>query len=270
MKEKIYNIAVVLIMLLAIIIRIIHWPNGFGDINCDEAMLAINARSISENGTDIYGTSFPIYFETWLISGQSSLSTYITALSILIFGFNLFAIRLPILLISIISIFIVFLLTKKIFNKEIGIVTLFLVTINPWHIMQSQWNLDCNLFPHLILIGIYLLYIGIENKKNIFVYLSMIFFGFSMYSYGISIYFVPLFLLTTGIYLLKTRKVKISQFIICFIIYLLIFLPLLLMYIINYFEIETVNLGVFTIQRFIYQVRTNDMLIFSENILTML
>ena len=117
MKEKIYNIVVVLLILLAIIIRIINWPNGFGDINCDEAMLAINARSISENGTDIYGPSFPVYFEAWLNSGQSALSTYITALSIWIFGFNLFAIRLPILVISIVSICIVFLLTKKIFNK---------------------------------------------------------------------------------------------------------------------------------------------------------
>lgn len=265
--ENKYNILIVIIIMLGIIIRIVSWPNGIDDINCDEAMMAINARNIANTGSDVYGTRLPVYFEAWLNAGQSSLPTYLVAIFINIFGYNLFAIRLPILLISIIPIYIIYLLSKKIFNKEVGIIVLFLTSINPWHIMQSQWNLDCNFFPHIILIAIYLLYSGIKDKKKIFIYISMFFWGLSMYCYGISIYFVPIFLLITGIYLLKNNSISIKEFILSIILYLIVSLPILGMYLINLFGLDTIKILGVTIQKFYYNSRNSDMLIFSNNIL---
>ena len=43
MNKKIYVILVILIFIFAIVIRIINYPNAISDINCDEAMTAINA-----------------------------------------------------------------------------------------------------------------------------------------------------------------------------------------------------------------------------------
>lgn len=259
------NILVISIILIAIVIRIINWPNGIKGINCDEAMMAINARSIMKTGCDIYGTRFPIYFEAWQIAGQSALPTYLVALSIRLLGDSLLAIRLPILLISLISIWIIYLLTKKVFNEKVAIIVLFLTAINPWHIMQSQWNLDCNLFPHILLIAIYLLYKGVEEKKRKFIYSSMIFFGLSMYCYGIAIYIVPLFLLIIGIYLLKNKYVTIKEFIFCVVLYLIISIPILSMYLINFLKLDTINFLGISIQRFGYDSRKNDMIIFSNH-----
>ena len=83
------NIIVILIFILAIISRIYSWPDTIDSVNCDEAMTAINAKAITETGKDMYGTSFPVYFEAWLYGGQSALLTYFMAFCIKIFGFNI-------------------------------------------------------------------------------------------------------------------------------------------------------------------------------------
>ena len=260
------NILFFIIILFAILIRVVNWPNGIRDINCDEAMMAVNAKSIAQTGKDIYGTKLPIYFEGWLVGGQSAIPTYLVSIAIGIFGCSLFAVRLPILIISIISIIIIYLLSKEIFNKKIAIIVLFLTAINPWHIMQSQWNLDCNMFPHIFLIAIYLLCSGIKTNNKIKLYSSMIMFGISMYTYGISIFFVPLFLLVIGIALIIKKKISIKELLISSAIYILISIPILTMYIINYLKLDTIEVFGITIQRFYYSVRNEDMLIFSNNV----
>ena len=228
-----------IIMLIAVVVRIYRWPKAISQINCDEAMTAVNALSISETGKDTYGTSFPVYLEAWGVFGQSVVLAYIMAFFIKIFGFSYFTIRLPMLFISIISLFVFYDLLKRIFKKEsIALLGTAFLAICPWHIMQSIWSIDCNMFPHFMLISVYLLYRGITDKKY-FLYLSMIFFAISMYTYGVSVYVIPLFLLITAIYLLKTKKVHIKDLIICIIIYVLFSLPILTMYVLNLFKIGT-------------------------------
>lgn len=67
MSKKTYYIIAFIIVLFAIVVRTYGWPNLINDINCDEAMTALNANSIAKTGVDIYGTRYPIYFEGWLI-----------------------------------------------------------------------------------------------------------------------------------------------------------------------------------------------------------
>ena len=64
MNPKIYIRIIIALFIFAFCIRIINWPI-IKDINCDEAMSAINAQAIAKTGKDIYGTSFPVYFEAW-------------------------------------------------------------------------------------------------------------------------------------------------------------------------------------------------------------
>lgn len=267
-KEK---IIIILIIIIAIFSRTYQWPNTINGINCDEAMTAINAKSIAETGKDIYGTSLPVYFETWLVSGQSALLTYLIALCIKIFGFSIFSVRLPMLLMSIWSLYVFYKLVKLIFNdNKIAIISLFIVAINPWHIMQSQWALDCNTFPHFMLFSIYVLVKGFKQGKTALIYLSMILFGVTTYSYGISLYFIPIFLSILMISAIKNKKIRFKQVVICAIIVILVTLPLILMSFINLLGMDSIKIGPITIQNFRYNVRTNDMLIFSDNIIAQL
>ena len=266
MNRKTYIILAVVIFIFAIAIRIINYPNAISDINCDEAMTAINAKSISETGKDIYGTSYPVYFEGWLTGGQSAFATYMMALFIKVLGFSTLAIRLPILIMTIVSMFFMLLLVEKIFdNKYIALITILLVAINPWSIVQSQWVLDCNFFPHMLIISIYLLVIGIKDKKNSFLYGSMISFALTLYTYGIALYIVLLFLFFTCIYLLVKKEVTLLQILICVLIFGIVTTPIILMSVVNVFNLPTIKIGKLTVQNFEYFTRTSDMLIFSED-----
>ena len=268
-KDK-YKILFIIIFLIAVITRVILWPTLL-EANIDEAMTAINASSIANTGKDMYGVSFPVYLEAWGFAGQSVMLAYLTAFCIKLFGMSMFSIRLPMLLISLISIIFFYDFTKRVFkDKKIALLAMFLLSITPWHILQSKWAIDCNMFPHFALFAIYFLYRGVTERK-LFIYISMIFFGLSMYTYGVSIYFIPLFLLISAIYLLINKKINIKELIICILIYMLIFTPLFIMYLINFLKIDKqINLGIFTITYFAESTRTSDMLLFSNNILNQL
>lgn len=265
-----YKILFIVVFLIAVITRVILWPTLL-EANIDEAMTAINASSITDTGKDMYGVSFPVYLETWKYGGQSVMLAYLTAFCIKLFGMSMFSVRLPMLLVSLISIIVFYDFTKRIFkDKKIALLAMFLLSITPWHILQSKWSIDCNMFPHFALFSIYFLYRGVTERK-LFIYISMIFFGLTMYTYGVSIYFVPLFLLISAIYLLVNKKINIKELIICILIYMIIFTPLFIMYLINFLKIDKqINLGIFTITYFSEQTRTNDMLLFSSNILNQL
>ncbi|MBP8682152.1 MAG: hypothetical protein KBH79_03705, partial [Clostridia bacterium] len=58
---------------LQVLFFILYLING--DVHVDEAMLVLNARSLAREGTDIFGQRMPVYFDTWLYGGQSSLAT---------------------------------------------------------------------------------------------------------------------------------------------------------------------------------------------------
>ena len=266
-ENKINKILFILILAIAIGVRVISWPTAISQINVDEAMTAINAKTMAENGVDIYGTSFPVYLEAWGFAGQSVMLMYLITIFTKIFGFSILSVRLPMLMISIISIIVFYDLVKRIFNnKKLALWAMAFVSICPWHLLQSIWSIDCNMFPHFMLISVYFLYRGITDKKWM-LYLSMFFFALTMYTYGVSVYIVPLFLLICAIYLLVKKAVTIKQIIICIIIYLLFSSPILAMYVINALKIETnISIGPITIQYFSGNSRTGDMIFFSKDV----
>ena len=145
MKKNKYIIYVLLVV--GILVRIYKFPNAISELNVDEIMTITQAKSIFEIGKTIEGISYPVYLEGF--GGQSVVLLYLMVLSIKIFGYNLFAVRLPTLLISIISLFVFYDLVNKITkNNKIALIGLGLLVISPWHILQSIWGLDCNVFPH--------------------------------------------------------------------------------------------------------------------------
>ena len=60
------------LVVIGIVLRIIFFISNFiiGDVHIDESMLFANALSIVNNGTDLLGNKFPVYFSTWFIGGQ--------------------------------------------------------------------------------------------------------------------------------------------------------------------------------------------------------
>ena len=259
-----------IIIIIAIFVRIYEFPNALKEVNSDEMMLAVNAKSIADTGKDINGISYPVYLLGF--GGQSVLLLYLIVLCIKIFCYSLFAIRFPLLIISIISLVVFYDLIRRISkNNTIALIGLGLLAISPWHILQGMWALDCNILPHILLIAVYLLYIGIFKKSKWTLYLSMVFFALTLYSYGIAIYFTPILLLALAIYLRRKKKISIPDLIICIVIFSVLAMPIILMFAINILKPnESIFLGNITIPYYESLSRTDDMLFFSPNILVQL
>ena len=128
---------------LQVLFFILYLING--DVHVDEAMLVLNARSLAREGTDIFGQRMPVYFDTWLYGGQSSLATYLAAVFIRLFGNQIWIARLPLALTAFASLFALKGLTRLLFPGQYTVqnTVLLLSIIEPWRLYQSAWTLDC-------------------------------------------------------------------------------------------------------------------------------
>ena len=255
-KEKKYYIILIIILAVGIITRII----GFGQIpkgiNVDEAGTMYDAYCIANYGTDRFENAFPVYMINYG-GGQSALYTYLAAIFIKIFGFNLTAVRLPALIFSIIYMIFAFLLTKDFKNKKVAILVEFLIAIVPWHFMQSRWALDCNLMSAMMLISIYAL---IKAKRKAGFILAGILFGITLYSYALSYIVIPIFLIVLLAYMIYAKKIKISQIICLFIPIVILAIPLILNLLVNAGIIPEIKLSWISILK-MWEFRSNEITI---------
>lgn len=234
-------------------------PNG---IYQDSAMSAAEALSLLRTGADQYGHAWPLYFEAWGIGQTSVLLAYLTIPFLWLFGMSALTIRLPILILSLLAMPVFWDLCRRILGKNFALLALWMLAICPWHIVQSRWSIDCNVYPHILLFAVYFLYLGLSRRP--FLYLSMIFFGLTLYAYGVALYTVPFFLLLACCYMLHARRIRWWEALLCLVIFLAVAAPFLLIMAINTFEWDTMRLGPFTLPRFYDTTRNEDILFFSE------
>ena len=220
-------------------------------LNQDEASIGYEAFSLASYGIDRAGMSWPIHFVSWG-SGQNALYAYLILPFIKLAINNSLTIRLPMAIIGCISLILVFIFVRKTMPNEKGLVVLFLFATMPWHIMKSRWGLESNIFPDLILGALICMYFGIHNKKRFLMILSSAILGLSTYAYGTSYLFVPILLIFVYGYLLKIKKIKFREVVGYFLITTIIALPMILFVIINYFKLNTINIGVIVIPRLPY------------------
>lgn len=182
-SDNMYNIIFGVAILVALFIRIYKFGSVPGGFNQDGAMAAVDAKALADYGTDRYGMRFPVHLTAWGYGQMSALLSYLMALFIKLFGLSPITARLPQLIMSVAGMVCLCLFVKDVFGKKAALVAAIFVAINPWHILQSRWALDCNLYPHFFIIGVYLLNKGLS--KRVYIYLSMASFGLCMYCYGI-------------------------------------------------------------------------------------
>ena len=241
---------------IGILIRIIGinvFPVG---LNCDEASAAYDAYSILTTLRDRNNIFLPVYLMAWG-SGQSALLTYLMLPFIKILGLNLISTRLPMAIVSSISLIVFYKILKTSFdekdnNKDFYVFfgTLFFA-LNPWHIMKSRWGLDCNLFPDLVLFGMYFLinYFKSSEKKDIYYVLAFVLFAISAYSYASAYLFLAIFCICIFIYGLRNHRLSKKHLVLAVSITILITWPLILFIVVNFFDLKSIELAFMTIPR---------------------
>lgn len=249
-KDK-YNICFLVILLIAILSRVLFLEQYPAGLHEDEAGMMYDAYCMAEYGTDRYLNENPVYLINFG-GGQSALYAGIASILIKIFGLSVFVVRLPAVIFSALTIILAYMLCKKYIGKKFALILAFLITICPWHIMQSRWGLDCNLLASFIMISVYTL---INSKKDWHYLISGVFWGITLYSYALSYIMLPVFFIALCVYLLYTKKITFKQIVITIIPIFLLAIPLILVQIVNMFNKGTMKIGFFTVpQLYTYRI----------------
>jgi len=182
-NHKLLNkILLFLIVLLAAVLRLYKLGEYPIHLTNDEAAIGYNAYSILKTARDEHGEFLPIIFKSFG-DWKPGLYIYATVPFVWLFGINEFATRLPSAIAGIISVYLVYLLCKKLFNSKVAFFASFSLAINPWHIHFSRGAWEANLSLALLLIGIWFFYQTIKENKYFFLIISSSFFALTLWTY---------------------------------------------------------------------------------------
>lgn len=247
-KEKLINLIIVLIMLVGMSIRLVNIGGMPNALNCDEASEGYEAYSIWKYGIDRNGNHLPVFLKSWG-SGQNILLAWMMIPFIAMLGLNTIAIRLPMAILSCVTLVLFYFLLKKITNKKVAIIGLAFLAICPWNIEKSRWALESNVFPDIILIATYLLVVGLNDKNKFCYWISFIVYGLSVYAYGTSYMFLPLFLIALLITLVIKKEIRWKKALGSLIVSTIVALPIILYVAIGVFDLPQINLPFMTIPK---------------------
>lgn len=202
---------VIIIFLLAIFLRFYKLTSNPPSLYWEEAALGYDAYSILKTGKDFHGNSFPLVAFESFGDWKPSLYFYALVPSIAVFGLNEFSVRFPSAFFGSLTVLLAYFLTKELFVNHkkstfpaeiLGLVTSFLLAINPWHLQFSRAGFEANLAVFLIVLGVYLFLKAV--KFNIwFLILSSLSFSLSLYAYHAARLFTPLLTLSLGLIFIK-------------------------------------------------------------------
>lgn len=180
------------ILLLAAALRIYDITGVPPSLNWDEVSHGYNAYSILKTGKDEWGVSFPTVFRAY---GDYKLPVYIyaTSLSEALFGLTTFAVRLPSVVAGVFLILFTYLLTARLFDKKIALLSALLVAVEPWSFFLSRPAFEANLALAFIVSGVYFFLLALEKVR--YLPLSALLLGLSVWTYNSARIFVPLFLI---------------------------------------------------------------------------
>lgn len=270
-KEKIRAVPihvwlVGILLFVGATIRLYKFGSVPAGLHRDEASLTYDAYSLLTYGVERNGFHWPIIFGAYGSGQSGTLAGYFSMPFIMMFGLVPIATRAVNLLFGLASLPLFYWLCRRIAGKDLALLGLFLLVINPWHIVAMRWGWDCNLFPHLFLIGMCFLLKAIEEKPQLYIAAAATF-GLSLYSYGTSYVFLPVFALFVLPYLLIHKKITPRMALACCIVFGLIATPIVLFLVVNTFGWETIETPLFSIPNLGHVTRQQSALFFREKTL---
>lgn len=159
--------------------------------NQDEAMAAYNAYGLITHGIDARGYRFPVYFLAWG-SGMNAGYSYLSIPFLKLFGYNMFAYRLPQAIVSFGSVVAVYVMCRRLFTERAALLAAFLLAINPWSIIAARYALESNLVPGMFVIGLCFFVLSFDKPRHILG--AALFWGLTLYAYAQSWLMLPIFL----------------------------------------------------------------------------
>src|SRR5690348_4290032 len=138
----------ILIFVIAALLRFILLTQVPPSPSLDEATIGWNAYSILHTGHDEYGYFLPILLRAY-DDYRPALYVYLVIPFVKLFGLSVLAVRLPSVILSIVTVATTFFLAKSFFKRYkyrvyIGLISMFILAISPWHIYISRLGHETN------------------------------------------------------------------------------------------------------------------------------
>jgi 4-amino-4-deoxy-L-arabinose transferase-like glycosyltransferase len=174
-------------------------PTG---ITNDELHFVLNAKSVFLNFSNLAYDWNPLSFNTIPHETSSELPFLLLAPIIGPLPLNLFTARLPSAILSVLSVYLIYLISAKLFTKQIAIIVTFTISINPWYFYVYRTSFDAPIAIFFLLLSLYCL-ISLEKKWLLITVLPI---TLSFYSYiGTKVIIFP-FILLTSIFLHRNYR----------------------------------------------------------------
>lgn len=224
--KKIY-LVLLSIFILGLFLRMFWIGSIPPGVTGDEVQQGYTAYSILKTGKDEWGDFLPIY-PRGFGDYKPPLYVYLTIPFIAVFGLNIESVRLPSAVLGSLSIILIFLITRKLFNNDrIALFSSLFLSIAPWHILNSRIAWESNIGSFFVLLGLWVFLKGLRNY--VWFYLSAFSFGLTLFTYHSFKIFTPLFLLgliflfRKEVFKLKTKYLITAGFIFGFFILLTLY-----------------------------------------------
>lgn len=171
LKENYHIVLLFLIMLVSLFFNLFNISQyGYGN-----EYYAAAIKSMSENFKNFFFVSFDP--AGMLSIDKPPLGFWIQTLSVLIFGYNGFAMLLPQALASTASCLMMYILVSKHFGKISGLISAFVFSITPAVVVASRNNTVDMQLVFVLLISIYFLFKSIEKDSPKYLYIAGILIG---------------------------------------------------------------------------------------------
>ena len=190
----------------------------------DELDVGYQALSLLKTGRDYSGNFLPMHLQS-LAEWRTPLYIYASIPTVAIFGISPFGVRLPAAIFGILGILVTYFLAKELTkNKYISLISAFLLTILPWHILYSRTGFEVTMLYTFFFAGILFFLYGLKNNRWLIP--SAILLGFTPWIYSTAKLFLPLTVIVLFIIWCKDIfKIKKTFLISASIIFLLITIP---------------------------------------------
>ena len=192
-------------MLLALGLRVYKLAQVPVGLHGDEVGVGYNAYSLLTTGKDEYGVSWPIV----LRADIPPLNFYLTSLSIDVLGKTDVAVRLPAVVYGVLGVWVTYVLAKKLFSPQIGILASLFLAISPWHVQASRIAHEANLGILLQIVGAIFFLKGL-NKKASWLMGAAVVWGMSLYAYHGPRLTTPLLIIILGI-IFRSKLIKLPR-----------------------------------------------------------
>jgi GT2 family glycosyltransferase/4-amino-4-deoxy-L-arabinose transferase-like glycosyltransferase len=223
--------ALVTILLLASALRFYQLGRVPQGMALDEAAIGYNGFAIWQARRDEWLEFLPISFRSYG-DYKAPLAIYINAFSTAVFGLNLWAVRLPFVIFSILAILGIYYLVKELLkqakmNDNLALWVAFFLAVSPWHLHYSRLGFEAGIALSLLIWGVYFFYRYLRQQKLWQIILAAFLASLTLYTYHSAKVTTPLLFLIIWLSQRGKGKIKWGQLLITILVTNFLLSPLL-------------------------------------------